>query len=110
MTEADWRGPAPLPNPLEVARLGEIYSRTAAFYDEIVAERQAGPKLEALRQLNRKPGQSFTIKPGKGMDLNLSVGEVFREMPIHVTLNRWEHGSAKIGIVAHRELLIILMK
>ena len=60
-----------------------------------------------MLQLKRKPGQSFTIKPGKGMDLSLSVGEVFQEMPIHVTLNRLENGSAKIGIVAHRELLII---
>jgi ubiquinone/menaquinone biosynthesis C-methylase UbiE len=54
-----WQGPEPLPNPLDVARLGEIYSRTAAFYDGIVAERQSGPKLEALRQLNRRPGERF---------------------------------------------------
>jgi ubiquinone/menaquinone biosynthesis C-methylase UbiE len=54
-----WHGPRPLPNPLDVARLGEIYTRTAAFYDGIVAERQAGPKLEALRQLNRQPGERF---------------------------------------------------
>jgi ubiquinone/menaquinone biosynthesis C-methylase UbiE len=54
-----WRGPEPLPNPLDVARLGEIYSRTAAFYDGIVAERQAGPKLEALRQLDRGPDERF---------------------------------------------------
>jgi len=54
-----WRGPEPLPNPLDVARLGEIYSRTAAFYDGIVAERQAGPKLEALRQLDRRPDERF---------------------------------------------------
>lgn len=59
VTEDAWHGPAPLPNPLDVARLGEIYSRTAAFYDEIVAERQSGPKLEVLRQLNRQPGEPF---------------------------------------------------
>ena len=59
MTEDAWHGPAPLSNPLDVARLGEIYSRTAAFYDEIVAERQSGPKLEVLRQLNRQPGEPF---------------------------------------------------
>jgi ubiquinone/menaquinone biosynthesis C-methylase UbiE len=54
-----WRGPQPLPNPLDVARLGEIYSRTAAFYDGIVADKQAGPKLEALHQLARRPGERF---------------------------------------------------
>jgi len=59
VAEGAWRGPAPLPNPLDVARLGEIYSRTAAFYDEIVAERQSGPKLEALQQLRRQPGEPF---------------------------------------------------
>jgi ubiquinone/menaquinone biosynthesis C-methylase UbiE len=42
-----------------VARLGEIYSRTAAFYDGVVADRQAGPKLEALRQLGRRRGERF---------------------------------------------------
>jgi ubiquinone/menaquinone biosynthesis C-methylase UbiE len=42
-----------------VARLGEIYSRTAAFYDGVVADRQAGPKLEALRQLARRRGERF---------------------------------------------------
>jgi ubiquinone/menaquinone biosynthesis C-methylase UbiE len=57
--DKNWHGPEPLPNPLGVARLGEIYSRTAAFYDGIVAERQAGPKLEALRQLDRQPGERF---------------------------------------------------
>jgi ubiquinone/menaquinone biosynthesis C-methylase UbiE len=54
-----WQGPRPLPNPLDVARLGEIYSRTAAFYDGIVADKQASPKLEALRQLARRPGERF---------------------------------------------------
>jgi len=60
MTSSDaWQGPEPLPNPLDVARLGEIYSRTAAFYDSIVAEHQARAKLEALRRLARRPGERF---------------------------------------------------
>ena len=57
--EDAWRGAEPLPNSLDVARLGQIYSRTAAFYDGIVAERQAGPKIEALRQLKRQPAEPF---------------------------------------------------
>lgn len=46
-----------MPSPIDVTRLGEIYSRTAAFYDGVVADRQAGPKLEALRRLNRQRGE-----------------------------------------------------
>lgn len=48
-----------------MARLGEIYSRTAAFYDGVVADRQAGPKLEALRQLDRRRGERF-LEVGTG--------------------------------------------
>jgi ubiquinone/menaquinone biosynthesis C-methylase UbiE len=61
----EWHGPRPLPNPLGVARLGEIYSRTAAFYDGIVAEKQAAAKLKALELLARGPGERF-IEVGAG--------------------------------------------
>jgi ubiquinone/menaquinone biosynthesis C-methylase UbiE len=54
-----WHGPPPLPNPLEVPRLGEIYSRTAAFYDGVVARHQAPAKLAAIELLDRKPGERF---------------------------------------------------
>jgi ubiquinone/menaquinone biosynthesis C-methylase UbiE len=60
-----WHGPKPLHNPLEVARLGEIYSRTAAFYDEIVAARQAPTKLRAIEMLARQPGEVF-VEVGAG--------------------------------------------
>jgi ubiquinone/menaquinone biosynthesis C-methylase UbiE len=60
-----WHGPKPLHNPLEVARLGEIYSRTAAFYDEIVAARQAPAKLRAIDLLARQPGEVF-VEVGAG--------------------------------------------
>ena len=60
-----WRGPVPLPNPLDVARLGEIYSRTAAFYDEIVAQKQAAAKLAAIESLARRPGERF-VEVGVG--------------------------------------------
>jgi ubiquinone/menaquinone biosynthesis C-methylase UbiE len=60
-----WHGPKPLHNPLEVARLGEIYSRTAAFYDEIVAARQAPAKLKAIELLARRPGEVF-LEVGAG--------------------------------------------
>jgi ubiquinone/menaquinone biosynthesis C-methylase UbiE len=62
---AAWHGPRPLHNPLGVARLGEIYSRTAAFYDEIVATKQAAAKLKAIELLNRRPGERF-LEVGAG--------------------------------------------
>jgi ubiquinone/menaquinone biosynthesis C-methylase UbiE len=49
----------PLPNPIDVARLGEIYSRTAAFYDGIVANYQGPAKLAAIELLARQPDESF---------------------------------------------------
>lgn len=54
-----WHGPPPLPNPLDVTRLGEIYSRTAAFYDGVVAQHQAPAKLAAIKLLDRQPGERF---------------------------------------------------
>jgi ubiquinone/menaquinone biosynthesis C-methylase UbiE len=48
-----------LDNPLDSARLSEIYSRTAAFYDQVVAEHQAAAKLSAIQLLAREPGERF---------------------------------------------------
>lgn len=48
-----------LENPLNSARLQEIYSRTAAFYDQVAAEHQAAAKLIALELMNRRPGEAF---------------------------------------------------
>jgi ubiquinone/menaquinone biosynthesis C-methylase UbiE len=44
---------------IEAARLHEIYSRTAAFYDAVVAEHQAAAKDIALAMLARRPGEHF---------------------------------------------------
>ena len=66
----------PLPNPLDVARLGEIYSRTAAFYDEIVAQKQAAAKLAAIEFLARRPGERF-VEVGVGTAW--AFGRVLRE-------------------------------
>jgi ubiquinone/menaquinone biosynthesis C-methylase UbiE len=54
-----WQGPVPLHNPLSVERLREIYSRTAAFYDGLVAEKQAAAKLAAIEMLDRRRGERF---------------------------------------------------
>jgi ubiquinone/menaquinone biosynthesis C-methylase UbiE len=42
-----------------VPRLGEIYSRTAAFYDSVVADKQAKAKLTAIDLLQRRPDEQF---------------------------------------------------
>ena len=73
MTNAEgstWRGPRPLHNPLDVARLGEIYSRTAAFYDGIVAEKQAAAKRTAIELLARVVGERF-------LDIGAGTGWAF---------------------------------
>lgn len=46
-------------NPLDSLRLQEIYSRTAAFYDQVVAEHQAAAKLIAIEMLGRRRGERF---------------------------------------------------
>jgi len=57
--EHAWHGPLPLANPIAVPRLGEIYSRTAAFYDGLVAGHQSRAKLAAIDLMARKPGERF---------------------------------------------------
>jgi ubiquinone/menaquinone biosynthesis C-methylase UbiE len=42
---------------IDAARLHEIYSRTAAFYDSVVAGHQAAAKEIAIALLDRRPGE-----------------------------------------------------
>jgi ubiquinone/menaquinone biosynthesis C-methylase UbiE len=46
-----------LPSPIDIPRIARIYDQTAAFYDEVVAAQQSGPKLVALEVLARRPGE-----------------------------------------------------
>jgi ubiquinone/menaquinone biosynthesis C-methylase UbiE len=71
--EGPWRGPRPLANRLTVSRLGEIYSRTAAFYDGLVAEKQAAAKLTAIELLARRPGERF-------VEIGAGTGWAFRRV------------------------------
>ena len=68
-----WHGPAPLANPLSVARLGEIYSRTAAFYDGLVAGKQANAKLAAIQVLDPRPEEWF-------LEIGVGTGWAFRRI------------------------------
>jgi ubiquinone/menaquinone biosynthesis C-methylase UbiE len=60
-----------LPAHIAMARLQEIYSRTAAFYDEVVAEKQATAKEMAIDLLVRQPGERF-LEAGCGTGWALS--------------------------------------
>jgi ubiquinone/menaquinone biosynthesis C-methylase UbiE len=51
--------------PIDVPRLGEIYSRTAAFYDGLVAADQSKAKDAAIALLARRPGETF-LEAGAG--------------------------------------------
>jgi ubiquinone/menaquinone biosynthesis C-methylase UbiE len=68
-----WTGPAPLPNPLRVERLAEIYTRTAAFYDGVVAAKQAPAKLAAIKALARQPGERF-------LEIGVGTGWAFQRI------------------------------
>src|SRR4051812_38057991 len=46
-----------LSSPIDIARIARIYDQTAAFYDDIVAVQQSGPKLVALEVLARERGE-----------------------------------------------------
>ena len=46
-----------LPSPIGIPRIARIYDQTAAFYDDVVAVQQSGPKLVALEVLARRRGE-----------------------------------------------------
>jgi ubiquinone/menaquinone biosynthesis C-methylase UbiE len=46
-------------------RVADIYDRTAAFYDSVVAELQASAKLAAIEALDRRRGERF-LEVGSG--------------------------------------------
>src|SRR5690242_17232261 len=49
----------PLESPIDLGRIAEIYSRTAAFYDGVVAQQQAAAKQTGIEALARRPGERF---------------------------------------------------
>ena len=71
--ETDWQGEEPLPGSIDVARLSEIYSRTAAFYDGLVGAQQAGAKLIAMDVLDRRAGERF-------LEVGLGTGWAFERI------------------------------
>jgi sRNA-binding carbon storage regulator CsrA/DNA-binding Xre family transcriptional regulator len=57
--------------------------------------------------LTRRPGQAITIQPAREADLSASVGALFAEGPIVVQVNRFVQDQVRLGIAAHRDLLIL---
>ena len=57
--------------------------------------------------LTRKPGQAFTIQPGKGLDWQMPLACLFGDGPIVVVVSRINEDEVKIGIRAHNDLVIL---
>jgi ubiquinone/menaquinone biosynthesis C-methylase UbiE len=64
-TEGAAPGSPLLDSPIDVARLAQIYSNTAVFYDGLVAQHQAPAKLAAIDLLARQPRETF-LEVGSG--------------------------------------------
>ena len=58
---------------LDLPRLGETYSRTAAFYDEVAQPFQEAAKLTAIGVLDRQPGERF-------LEVGFGTGWVFERI------------------------------
>jgi len=57
--------------------------------------------------LTRRVGQSFIIAPGTSLDPATSIGELFRQGPIEVSVSSVRGGRVKLNIVADRRFLIL---
>lgn len=62
-----------LDSPIDIARLGEIYTHTAAFFDELVATQQAKAKEAALKVLARQAGERV-------LELGVGTGWTFSRL------------------------------
>ena len=60
-------------NEISQVRLQEIYSRTAAFYDEVVTEHQEVAKSAAIELLARRAGEAF-------LEVGVGTGWAFRRL------------------------------
>jgi ubiquinone/menaquinone biosynthesis C-methylase UbiE len=102
MRDADgWHGERPLANPIDVPRLGEIYSRTAAFYDGLVAQQQAPAKLAAIEALQRRPGERL-LEVGAGTGWALQ-----RVVEASGPANAWATDVASGMLAVARQRLVV---
>ena len=56
--------------------------------------------------LTRRIGESIFIFPSSGLDPNTTIGELFEDGPIRITLTRVNGNQSRLGIVAPQELTI----
>lgn len=57
--------------------------------------------------LTRKPGQIIKIQPGLDLDPATPLGALFLDGPIAVQVSRIRRGEVRLGIAAHRDLVIL---
>lgn len=56
--------------------------------------------------VTRKDSESILIKPGDGIDLNTTLGDLFREGPIEITVFASGQKRVKMGVHAPTQLTI----
>ena len=57
--------------------------------------------------LTRKTGQIIKIQPAEGLLQTTPVGALFLDGPIAVQVSRIRRGEVRLGIAAHRDLVIL---
>lgn len=57
--------------------------------------------------LTRKTGQIIKIQPAEGLPQTTPVGALFLDGPIAVQVSRIRRGEVRLGIAAHRDLVIL---
>ncbi|NNF50842.1 MAG: carbon storage regulator [Gammaproteobacteria bacterium] len=56
--------------------------------------------------LKRKRGESIRVFPDEALDLNMTVGELFRDAEIIIEVRETHRGSVSVGIEAPAQLKI----
>lgn len=61
---------------------------------------------EKMLTLKRRRGESIRVFPDESLDLNMTVGELFRDAEIVIEVRETHRGSVSVGIEAPAQLKI----
>ncbi len=56
--------------------------------------------------VSRKDAESIEIRPGDGIDLGMTLGDLFRGGPIEITIFSSNNNRVKMGVQAPEQLCI----